>query len=206
MAYDINKILAVIKNLQEAGQSRDEIKGRLKNAGIDEATVEHAFSLMELPELEPESLQSAVPLAPEREQETKMGALIAKRNAPAPQASGDADEVAARVSAVLDEKTAGLDEISDSVRLATEEPGERLDSLKDAVEGHKASMEDLRVELKALHQNMSTLLEIDAKTFGQKLTSLERDLKEVRASSEALEDLMKKLLESNRDILKSLKK
>ncbi len=209
MAYDVSKVANVARKLQEAGQSDEEVKARLRAAGIDDATIAQALQAASLPAVE----QPTPPIQQPVEQ-GKLSALIARRieqAQPAYQNLQGPPQQAQR-SALLEQLPTHslvipeVESLAQSIQMSSDSHAQRLDSLKEVVESHKFSTDELQKELKALRHDTTTLLEVDAKTFGQKLSGLERDLKEVKASTSALEDLMRKVLDSQRELVKLSKK
>lgn len=156
-SYDVEKIVSVIRQLQEIGESRPQITKRLLDAGIDHSSIDDAFTRVEKAPPAPEP-------APEPREESKLAALISKRpQEPALPTTPSGQE------SYLNEEVPTMQDFEDGLKesVTSRKPGQR----------EAAGLEDVRAEL--------------------------ADLK---ASSEVIEDLLKKVLESQKALLLELKK
>lgn len=160
MAYDVEKVLSVIKQLQEIGESKQQITARLLNVGIEQASIDDAFS-----RLNPS--KTLVQPEPVPSEEAKLAALISKKTVNPTLPPMPSQTV--RPDAYLDEEVPSLQDFSDSAPQSREEA------------------------LKPLPRSQAD-------------SGVMTELMDLKASQEVIEDLLKKLLESQKSILLELRK
>lgn len=66
--------------------------------------------------------------------------------------------------------------------------------------GQSLRIDELHDKVDALHEKIGTP-SLSAQAFDERLNQFEKDLGEIKAANKALQDLLKKILEANRDIL-----
>lgn len=109
-----------------------------------------------------------------------------------------ADKTAQKIKEHLDEHLAGRDATDESSLGLLEEHSERLGHVSD--------------KLDALHEKMSNQGSLSPEVIAKidiiekKLVLLEKDLGEIKASENALQSLLKKILDANKEILNKLSK
>ncbi len=146
---------------------------RMVDSGIDADTIRQTLADIGLSDAE---IQRALSQAGAPAAAAAGAASAAEADEPSPESVRD--------SLLEDREDEELREVT--AHSALEDHGFKLDSLHDKVD--------------ALHQKLASP-SLAAGAFEARLTQFERDLGEVKAATKALQDLLKKILETNRDIL-----
>lgn len=187
-------VLSTVKNMLDSGLDFDIIKETLKDIGLSDPEINDVLrearseKAPNVSEPEPRRQESAEDESPEAESGDSEGSEV-------PDTSFEQQPVPSRKYAPQEPAS---NELSDSagVQNAVIELGSKIEELKEKIESASFGAS-------AAHSG-SSAPGPDVSLIQARLDSLSNDVKELKAGTNALVDLMKKILETDRQVLLSM--
>lgn len=181
---DREVVLQTVKGMLEAGIDEEMIRDTLTDSGFSKAEIEDVIS----------------------EASGKKPLSAAKPQAGKPTFASTIESP----HEVLAQKTA--EKVKEHIADFHEESALRDTMTHAALEEHGAKLEEVHKKVEELHEKIEDFpkaaasLPDAAKKIESKLNKFEKDLGELKAANSALQDLLKKILETNRELLIKLEK
>jgi len=188
---------------------------RMISSGVDDNTIRITLKGIGLPDPQIDSLirdaKAGTPVQGARAQETNEEASGEQEESAGDEAAGDEDiDYEGDAEAGAEEGEEG--DVKSEIASSSQEQLANHTTTHNILEQHSSKMDQVRADVSALHEKFDSSPKISGEQMAKlgaldvRISSLEREVSETKANTIALQELLKKILETDRKTLLELQK